>query len=298
MESIAEALKKARKGKGLSLEEIAKETNINKKYLKALEEGNYDLFPGEAYVKGFLRNYASFLGLAAEELVKGYSLKKSSPVTPPAPSRKRSKKKDRRVLYYLLLCAMVVLLIFLIWRVIRPNLRQYLSLQEPERAAPAGLSRPPEAEIEASRERKEEGEEKPEGEPEEEEELIEEEEDAEEDDEEDKKEEQLEEETLGPERKEIFPFSRFPLGERKLILRGAVAEETWVEVGIDGVDFEKGILEKGEERVWRAREEIKIKIGNAGGIELFLNERTVGELGKRGEVVTKNFTLEDLPGEE
>ena len=113
MEPIAETLKKARKSKGLSLEEIAKETNINKKYLKALEEGNYDLFPGEAYVKGFVRNYASFLGLAAEELVEKYSLAENPPVASLPPSRKKPKKRDRRVLYYTLLSAMAILLVFL-----------------------------------------------------------------------------------------------------------------------------------------------------------------------------------------
>ncbi|GAG09491.1 unnamed protein product, partial [marine sediment metagenome] len=45
---------------------------------------------------------------------------------------------------------------------------------------------------------------------------------------------------------------------------------------------------------WKAKEKIKIKIGNAGGMELFLNERAIGVLGKEREVVTKVFALEDL----
>lgn len=72
MNSIGEQLKSAREAKGYTLELIARETNISRSYLQALEEDNYDSFPAEPYLIGFLRNYSIFLGLSPEELVTRY----------------------------------------------------------------------------------------------------------------------------------------------------------------------------------------------------------------------------------
>ena len=60
---IGEILREARKEKGLSLSQVAKEIFIQEKYLQALEDGNYDLIPGEAYQRAFFRTYADYLGL-------------------------------------------------------------------------------------------------------------------------------------------------------------------------------------------------------------------------------------------
>jgi cytoskeleton protein RodZ len=72
MDSIGERLKRAREQKGLNHEQIARDTNIAKRYLVALEEEDFQVFPGEPYLLGFLRNYADYLGLKAEELVSAY----------------------------------------------------------------------------------------------------------------------------------------------------------------------------------------------------------------------------------
>ncbi|MFH1675967.1 MAG: RodZ domain-containing protein [bacterium] len=60
---IGEILREARKEKGLSLSQVAKEIFIQEKFLQALEEGNFDLIPGEAYQRAFFRTYADYLGL-------------------------------------------------------------------------------------------------------------------------------------------------------------------------------------------------------------------------------------------
>jgi cytoskeleton protein RodZ len=72
MDSIGERLKRAREQKGLTHEQIARDTNIAKRYLVALEEEDFAVFPGDPYLLGFLRNYADYLGLKAEELVSAY----------------------------------------------------------------------------------------------------------------------------------------------------------------------------------------------------------------------------------
>lgn len=72
MESLGHKLREAREKHNYTLEQIARDTNISKGYLEALEEENFGVIPGDTYVLGFLRNYAEYLGLNPEELVGLY----------------------------------------------------------------------------------------------------------------------------------------------------------------------------------------------------------------------------------
>ncbi len=72
MESFGEKLRKTRESLNYSIEQAARDTNISKRYLVALENEDFSLFPGETYLKGFLKNYADYLGLEGEELVNIY----------------------------------------------------------------------------------------------------------------------------------------------------------------------------------------------------------------------------------
>lgn len=65
-------LRAAREAKGLSLEQVAKDTRIRVEYVAALETMNVNLIPGKAYAKAYLRSYVKFLGLTEEELVIQY----------------------------------------------------------------------------------------------------------------------------------------------------------------------------------------------------------------------------------
>jgi len=72
MESIAEKLRNARGEKGYSLEQVARDTHIAKRYITAMESEDFSVFPGEPYVIGFLKNYSSYLGLNPNEVVNLY----------------------------------------------------------------------------------------------------------------------------------------------------------------------------------------------------------------------------------
>jgi len=72
MAPIGELLRSAREQKSLSLDRVAEETNIAKRYLAALEAEDFTIFPGDPYVIGFLRNYADYLGLSSDEMVSSY----------------------------------------------------------------------------------------------------------------------------------------------------------------------------------------------------------------------------------
>ncbi len=84
MESIGLTLQQARQKRRLKLETISKKTKISIRYLKALEAEDWDAFPAPTYVQAFLRNYANFLNLDSDELVREYRKYLEAPTKIPA----------------------------------------------------------------------------------------------------------------------------------------------------------------------------------------------------------------------
>jgi cytoskeletal protein RodZ len=78
---LPERLYAARERKGVDLYRAERDTKIRARYLAALERGEYKELPGDVYTKGFLRNYANYLGLDAEEVV-GQWRRERSDTTP------------------------------------------------------------------------------------------------------------------------------------------------------------------------------------------------------------------------
>ncbi|WP_461246687.1 helix-turn-helix domain-containing protein [Treponema sp. R6D11] len=72
MESLGEKLKTARNEKGLTIDQISRDTNISIRYLEALESENFSIFPGEPYVIGFIKNYGAYLDLDIQKLISLY----------------------------------------------------------------------------------------------------------------------------------------------------------------------------------------------------------------------------------
>ncbi|MBD3280155.1 helix-turn-helix domain-containing protein, partial [Candidatus Dojkabacteria bacterium] len=72
IQTIGELLKEKREKKNLSLRQIAEITKIRVEYLQALEKGDYGAFPSEVYLKGFLKNYAKYLGIDKERALALY----------------------------------------------------------------------------------------------------------------------------------------------------------------------------------------------------------------------------------
>jgi Helix-turn-helix domain len=69
---IGDSLRRARTDRGLGLDDIADATKIRVRYLRALEAEDWDALPAPAYARGFLRTYASYLGLDADALVEEF----------------------------------------------------------------------------------------------------------------------------------------------------------------------------------------------------------------------------------
>lgn len=72
MDEIGHILREARENKGLTVEDVQAQIRINARYLTALENGQYNTLPTPVHARGFLRNYARFLGLDPQPLLDRY----------------------------------------------------------------------------------------------------------------------------------------------------------------------------------------------------------------------------------
>ncbi|HET8529038.1 MAG TPA: helix-turn-helix domain-containing protein [Gaiellaceae bacterium] len=84
MFQIGPSLREARTRRGLSPGDVHKAIRIRERYLSALEEERWEQLPGDAYIKGFLRTYAEFLGLDGQLYVDEYNHRFSRPDEGPA----------------------------------------------------------------------------------------------------------------------------------------------------------------------------------------------------------------------
>jgi cytoskeleton protein RodZ len=97
---IGYSLREARERQGLGYPEIELATKIRAKYIRALEEEDFDAIPGDAYTRGFLRTYAEYLGLDGDVYVDEYAsrfLTSWRDEAPPRRERPRVRTRQRPI---------------------------------------------------------------------------------------------------------------------------------------------------------------------------------------------------------
>ena len=135
MFEIGNSLREARLRQALEFPEIEQGTKIRAKYLRALEDEQFDVLPAQTYVKGFLRSYAEYLGLDGQLYVDEYNSRfvvgEEDSFTRPrrsAPPSRGVQVQSRVVLLTLLGIASVTALVIVAW-----------TRGEPEKKEPVGL---------------------------------------------------------------------------------------------------------------------------------------------------------------
>jgi cytoskeleton protein RodZ len=97
---IGNSLREARERQGLGYPEIELATKIRAKYIRALEEEDFTSIPGDAYIRGFLRTYAEYLGLDGDVYVDEYAsrfITSWRDELPPRPERRRIRTPERHL---------------------------------------------------------------------------------------------------------------------------------------------------------------------------------------------------------
>ena len=103
MPEIGQTLRESRMRARIDISELEAETKIRAKYLRALENEEWDLLPGPTYVKSFLRSYADALGLDGRMLVEEYKLRHErlsegelQPISPRSQRDRQRRRSQRR----------------------------------------------------------------------------------------------------------------------------------------------------------------------------------------------------------
>jgi cytoskeletal protein RodZ len=99
MADIGATLRETRIRSRIDISEVEARTKIRAKYLRAIENEEWDLLPGPVYVKSFLRTYGDFLGVDSRLLVDEYKRRYERPADQdlrPITSRSRERERKRR----------------------------------------------------------------------------------------------------------------------------------------------------------------------------------------------------------
>jgi Uncharacterized protein conserved in bacteria len=257
--SFGEELRREREIRGISLKEIADATKISKRFLEAIERNDHKTLPAPVFTRGFVREYARYLGLSSEEMVNRYNfaavgddrIEQSSHLerltTPQAPPMSRKKaplisippayaRVDRNV--YILLVIVVALAGVSYWalkhrRESRAANDERLSIEA--RAATTTVPVAPPQTAAASA-------------------------------------------TPAP-----LPQPGVP---EKLVLSIEVNDSSIVILEVDGETVVNDELRRGYHRTLEAKDRFRFRtIGNAAGITLTLNDKPVPPLGRDGQVL-------------
>lgn len=123
---VGKYLKQAREKKSYTLEDMTELTNIEEKYLQALETEEYNLLPSPFYARVFLKTYAKYLNLNVNSVVQLYessrTAKQSSTPTNPKvetielPKRSSAKKKKISSLWLIVAIILILGMVYMLFQ--------------------------------------------------------------------------------------------------------------------------------------------------------------------------------------
>lgn len=262
MEEIGRNLKQARSRLGLTLDEAERSTRIRARYLDALERGDLAALPSQVQARGFLRNYAEYLGLDHQALLQRYSEEVHSQRTRPlrkakfeeATTRPSVSVRPRRVSSDLILAAVITvsLLAVLIWGLGRLA----ASLRERAQQASPFLipTFTPELASAAT--------------------------DA------------LLEQPAAVQSTATLALEFEPVLTSGVDLRLLVERRSFVIVAVDGAEVYRGRPAPGELLEYQADDLVRVTTGNAGGLRVFYRGEDQGLMGEQNQAVVRFWTVE------
>lgn len=263
MSDFGKSFKDSRLAQGLTLEQIAQETKISTRFLEAIEEERFATLPGGIFNRGFIRAYATRLGMDPEDAVARYKKmaepREFEPTLPPVPEAYRSNRNPHEKYLYAGALVALVIGVMLFYAISRPSPPPVPLVATP--AAPAPSSPPPPAPETTA--------------------------------------------APGPALEATAdpvlpaPVAMDPVATGGIAIEMQVQEPTWISISADGKTVTSEVLQPGTTKKFTALESIGLKIGNAGGLQLKINDQAVPPLGRSGQVKSLIITpgnLKDLIG--
>ena len=263
--SFGEELRREREIRGISLKEISDATKISKRFLEAIERNDHKTLPAPVFTRGFVREYARYLGLNSEDIVNRYNFaaagddrieqsthleRLTQPQALPLPANRAPVRKsipppyariDRNVY---ILAVIVVALAALSWWALKHKRDVRAEEARTDTAVAAVVPKP----------------------------------------------------AIPPPAPVQDPV------DDMLRLTIDVTRDSWVTLQADGKQVLDERLREGDHRTFEAKEAFRfVAVGNAGGVALKLNDLDLPALGRRGQVVKDKVydrgTLQELQSE-
>jgi len=277
--TVGGLLRTSREDRHIDLDAVVKATKVRRHYLEALENEEWEKLPSRVFVKGFVRSYAEFLGLDTETVVEDYQ--KAAPRERYQPQALQSITTRSTMWRRIIGISFLVLVLIGVIIYLKGNgmsiigeAFRYLDTQSVTEQKEVKIERE-DVEIldEEAADRVFAGQAQIED-------------------------EQLEEITSGTEGEAAQDSvvvldegaiakeagDEQPLSPR-FVLTATVTARTWLSIAVDREPAKEYLFQPGETFRWTAEEGFDMVVGNAGGIEFFLNGSSIGELGPEGKVV-------------
>lgn len=272
MTEIGQILREARETLGLTLEEVERVTRIRTYHLEALEADNFEALPSPVQVRGFLHNYADFLGLDTDSILLRYaeSLQEQHRTRPPGtldqpaarPTVQVKSRRPRWLTSDLFISAGIVLVVLMV--IVWGGSRLAVLVSDSGEAAQMTASSEP-ATVTSS---------------------------------------PAPQQTLDPSLDASLPAATpitaddTPIPTPPLQLGSGVnirviaTQNSWIEIAVDGEEVFRDRMEPGDILDYSGRESVSITTANGAGVRVFFNGEDQGIMGDVGEIVFQVWTVE------
>jgi cytoskeletal protein RodZ len=281
MSSVGEQLRKARLTQSLDLAAIAEQTKISKYYLEAIESDQIERLPGAFFYKAFVRQYSKYLGLdprkfeaqmtdtVGDESVSVEELRHANfPATARDPLMQAANRQPSDLRFVFAALGLIVVLVggSLVYTWMQRPVSAPVTSAE-TRVKPS-LPRP--SNVEASQQPSNPAASSPEVRP------------------------PGDDASLRPgdaALREVVDNLTPNVGPNATIsLNIAATEATWLQIESDGKIIYQGMLEPHQAKTLAGQRGAKIKVGNAAGVAVKWNGKSIGPIGERGQVRVLSFT--------
>lgn len=289
--TLGQRLREARQAKRLSLDVVEEATRIRRKYLEALEADDCEALPGDVFLRGFVRNYALYLGLDPQEMT---ALLPSQTNAGAEVTRRATPSGDYEMMdvplqpapswFSVDLVVGILLIVALLgvagWWVYRQYLSPYIQPQPSPTstatippATPTEIATTPAATPSATATGAQAAAATP-GPP---------------------VSTATATATPSPTASPTPTATETPTPVAGIEVRLIAVGRSWVEVVADGVRRFRGFMLEGDDQVFFADERMEVHLGDASAIRVIANGEDLGFLGGKNEVVHKEFLLKGVP---
>ncbi len=273
MELIGKTLKEKRIEKGLTIEDVSDAIKIRRKYLEAIESGNYSEIPDKVYTKSFLKIYAEFLELDRVYVLKRYLDEISQEESVQIPSKTLGSANEGNYLYnkektgfrFLSFLSVVLVIVLIVWAAwalthrhrsnnalldMPPNTQESADFSQtvPEVSSNVDLPQSNDTETNSA------------GLPISLDEI----------------------EVPHQEEQHFFDSLQVEL---------KTSANVWISHTTDNLKRESFTMPAHDTRIFEADQRIRFQIGNAGGLNISINRFSLGMIGKSGEVMDLEVIL-------